>query len=137
MGLLLYGRVSSCRGGRGSIWLCHCGLAVVARVGNSGVAGGNAYITVIERREKEGERASTGRLGGLHNAASCQGVDFVQHYVSLPFGFLPLHPRRRYQLRCSYSRSFNAHNLRTRSGCTRNFRSDRIFINLHIKIDDK
>jgi len=91
------------------------GLAEVARVGNGGVAGGNAYITIVKkerererRRERERKSASTGRLGGLHNAASCQGVDFMQHYVSLPFGFLPLYFRRCYQLRCSCLCSFNA-----------------------------
>lgn len=52
----------------------------------------------------------------MQRASSWQGVDFVQHYVSLPFGFLPLHPRRRYQLRCSCLSSFNARdNLCTRS----------------------
>lgn len=52
----------------------------------------------------------------MQRASSWQGVDFMQHYVSLPFGFLPLHPRRRYQLRCSCLSSFNTRdNLRARS----------------------
>lgn len=50
----------------------HCGLAGVARVGNGGVAGGNAYIAIEKERKREKERALTGRSGGLHNAASVE-----------------------------------------------------------------
>lgn len=100
-----YSRVSVRRGSRGSRWLCHCGLAGAARVGNGGVAGGNAYTAMVERgkeREKVGrneevrkgekELRLVAREGCImQRASSWQGVDFVQHYVSLPFGFSPLH----------------------------------------------